>query len=273
MKIEDLIIYGKKYIHSDLVNMLLAELLGYNSIELLMHLNDMVSSDIEKEFKRQVELVKNKKPIQYVMGNVDFYGNIIDINENVLIPRFETEGLVEKTINYIKKYFNEKIDIVDIGTGSGCIAISIKKEVDCNMYAVDISSDALKVAKHNIEKFDLDINLIEGDLLKPLNKKYNVIISNPPYISYDEEIMDIVKENEPHSALYAKDNGLYNYKEIIKNSKNYLKDKYILAFEIGERQGEFLKNYSKLYFKDDIITIEKDLSGKDRYLFIICKDL
>ena len=85
--------------------------------------------------------------------------------------------------------------------------------------------------------------------------------------------MSIVKDNEPNTALYALDNGLYNYKEIIKNSKNYLNDKYILAFEIGCSQGEFLKKYSKLYFEDDIISIEKDLSGKDRFLFIICKDL
>ena len=273
MTVEELIIYGKKHIHSDLVNMLLAELLGYNSIELLTHLNDIVDNNIVEKFKEQVMLVKNKKPIQYVIGNVNFYGNIIDINDKVLIPRFETEGLVEKVVNYIKKYFNKKVDIVDIGTGSGCIAISLKKELDCNMDAVDISLDALDIAKHNIEKYNLDINLIRGNLLEPLNKKYDCIISNPPYIAYDEEIMDIVKDNEPNIALYAKDDGLYNYKEIIKNSKNYLKDKYILAFEIGKTQGEVLKKFASIYFKDDIITIEKDLSGNDRYLFIICKDM
>ena len=125
MTVEELIIYGKKYIHSDFVNMLLSNLLDLNSLELLSHLNDLVDENIVDEFKKQVSLVKEKKPIQYVMGNVNFYGNIIEVNEDALIPRFETEELVEKTINYLKD-FNEPIDIVDIGTGSGCIAITLK---------------------------------------------------------------------------------------------------------------------------------------------------
>ena len=101
------------------------------------------------------------------------------------------------------------------------------------------------------------------------DKKYDVIISNPPYIKYDEEIMDIVKNNEPELALYAKNNGLYYYEEIIKNAHKYLKEKSILAFEIGYMQGDYLKEYSKKYFKNSIIKIEKDLSEKDRFLFII----
>lgn len=267
MTVEELIIYGKKYIHSDFVNMLLSNLLNLNSLELLNHLSDSVSDDIITEFKRQVSLVKEKKPIQYVMGNVDFYGNVLDVNENTLIPRFETEKLVEKTIGYLKD-FNEPIDIVDIGTGSGCIAITLKKELDCHVDAVDISDEALEVAKHNIDKYNLDINLIKGNLLDPLTKKYDCIISNPPYISETEEIQDIVKDNEPNIALYASDNGLYYYKEIIKNSKKYLKEKYLIAFEIGETQGNFLKDYTKLYFNDATITVEKDMQGRDRFLFI-----
>lgn len=268
MIVEELIVYGKKYIHSDFVNMLLSNLLGLNSLELLEHLSDQVTEEVINEFKKQVNLVKEKKPIQYVMGNVDFYGNIIDVDENTLIPRFETEELVEKTINYLKDK-KGPLDIVDIGTGTGCIAITLKKELNSNIDAVDISKEALEVAKHNINKYDLNINLIEGNLLEPLTKKYDCIISNPPYIAYDEEIMDIVKNNEPHVALYAKDNGLFYYKEIIKNSKNYLKDEFLLAFEIGETQGNLLKDYAKLYFKDAIIKIEKDMQGKDRFLFIM----
>lgn len=267
MTVEELIIYGKKYIHSDFVNMLLSNLLDLNSLELLEHLDDKVNNDIIDEFKKQVELVKEKKPIQYVIGNVDFYGNIIEVNEETLIPRFETEELVEKTIRYAAN-FNKPVDIVDLGTGSGCIAIALKKELESNVDAVDISDKALEVAKHNIERHNLEITLIKGNMLEPLTKKYDIIISNPPYIAYDEEIQNIVKDNEPHIALYAEDNGLFYYKEIIKNSKNYLKDKYLLAFEIGETQGVFLKNYAKLYFKDADINIEKDMQGRDRFLFI-----
>lgn len=270
MSVEELIIYAKHYIHSDLAKLLLANLLDLNSLELLNHLHDQVDNDIVLEYKKQVNLVKEKKPVQYVMGNVDFYGNIIDVNGYVLIPRFETEELVEKTIEYAKD-LKEPIDIVDLGTGSGCIAIALKKNLNCNVDAVDISKKALEQAKHNIKKHNLDINLIEGDMLKPLNKKYDIIISNPPYISYDEEIMDIVKDNEPHIALYAKDNGLFYYKEIIKNAKKYLKDKYVIAFEIGYTQGELLKKYAKLYFPNDIIKVEKDMQEKDRFLFILNK--
>ena len=216
-----------------------------------------------------IERLKNGEPVQYIVGNVDFYGYNFDVNKNVLIPRFETEQLVEETIKLIKKNFNKKIDIVDIGTGSGCIAITLKKQIDCNMDAVDISSDALEVAKNNAIKNNVLVNFIEGDMLKSLNKKYDVIISNPPYISYVEEIMDIVKNNEPSIALYAKNNGLYYYEEIIKNSKKILKEKNILAFEIGYLQGDYLKDYAFKYFKDANIVVKKDLSGRDRFLFII----
>ncbi len=271
MTVEELIIYGKKYIHSDLVNILLSNLLDLNSLELLNYLNKKIDKEIIEMFKKQVKAVKNKTPIQYVIGNVNFYGNIIDINEDVLIPRFETELLVEKTISYIKKIFDKKIDIVDIGTGSGCIAITLKKELNCNVDAVDISKKALVVAKKNIEKYELNINLYQGNLLEPLNKKYDVIISNPPYIAYDEEIMEIVKNNEPNIALYAEDNGLYFYKEIIKNSKKYLKEKSIIAFEIGQKQGKSIKEFAEKYFPNSIITIEQDLQGLDRFIFIINK--
>ena len=269
MTVEELIIYGKKYIHSDFVNMLLSNLLDLNSLELLNHLNDNVNINIINEYKKQVEMVRNNKPIQYVIGNVDFYGNIIEVNENVLIPRFETEELVEKTIKYLKEFDNP--DIVDIGTGSGCIAITLKKELNCNVDAVDISDKALEIAKKNIDKYNLDINLYHGNLLEPLNKKYDCIISNPPYLTHSDDVMDIVKNNEPNVALYAEDNGLYYYKEIMKNSKNYLKDKFLIAFEIGMEQGEVLKQVASIYYPNSKITVEQDLQGRDRFLFILCK--
>ena len=208
------------------------------------------------------------EPVQYIVGNVDFYGYNFDINKDCLIPRFETEQLVEKTINYINKLFDKKIDIVDLGTGSGCIAITLKKELDSSVTAVDISNKALKVARNNANKNNVLIDFLEGDMLKPLNKKYDLIISNPPYISKDEEIMDIVKNNEPHIALYADNNGLYYYEQILKNASKYLKDKYLIAFEIGSLQGERIKEMAKLYLYRPYIKIEKDLQGLDRFVFI-----
>ena len=211
--------------------------------------------------------LKQGIPVQYIVGSVDFYNYNFNINENVLIPRFETELLVEKTIDYIKKYFNNTVEIVDLGTGSGCIAITLSKELDVSVDAVDISEKALNVAKENNIKNNSKVNFYLGDMLKPLNKKYDVIISNPPYIAYDEEIMDIVKNNEPHTALYADNEGLYFYEEIIENCKNYIKNKALIAFEIGYKQGNKIKDIANKYLDCEVL-IEKDYSGKDRFVFI-----
>lgn len=216
-----------------------------------------------------LERLEQGEPIQYIVGNVDFYHSNFKITKDVLIPRFETEELVDKTINYIKMYLKEPLNIVDLGTGSGCIAISIKKEIDCNMDAVDISKQALKIARMNAKENNVDINFYCGSFLEPLNKKYDVIISNPPYISYDEEIMDVVKNNEPALALYADNNGLACYEEILKNISKYLNDKSIIAFEIGYKQGDSIKNIAQNYLPNARISIEKDLQGKDRFIFIL----
>ena len=213
------------------------------------------------------ELEKGK-PIQYIIGNVDFYGNIIKVNENVLIPRFETELLVDLTIKKIKKKYNNKIDILDLGTGSGCIAISLKKETDSNVDALDISTNALEVAKENAINNSVDINFIKEDMSLYKNKKYDVIISNPPYIKYEEEIMDIVKNNEPHLALYAEDDGLYFYKKIIDNIPHITKDKYLVCFEIGYTQSTVIVEYAKEKLTNINISVHKDYSDKDRFIFI-----
>ena len=225
-----------------------------------------LNDDYYQECLKQLE---NGKPIQYIIGNVDFYGNIINVNESVLIPRFETELLVDITIKKIKKIFKDKqIDILDLGTGSGCIAITLKKEINSNIDALDISFDALEVAKQNAKNNQVDINFINQDMSIYKEKKYDVIISNPPYIKYDEEIMDIVKNNEPHLALYAEDEGLYYYKQIINNIPYITKDKYLICFEIGYTQANDIVEYAKEHLKNIDISIEKDYSNKDRFIFI-----
>lgn len=222
--------------------------------------------------KENIDRLNNGEPIQYIVGNVSFYGNIIDVDKRVLIPRFETEELVENTVKYIKKY-NYK-SIVDIGTGSGCIAITLKKFFpEILVDAVDISKDALEVAKKNANKNNANINFYEGNLLEPLSKKYDVIISNPPYIAYDEEIMDIVKNNEPHIALYASNNGLYYYEEILKNVYKYINNNGLIAFEIGYNQGEEIKKLASKYLNKYDFEIKKDMTGKDRMVFIRVTDI
>ena len=222
----------------------------------------------DKDIDTAIKELENGIPVQYIVGNVDFYGNTINVNKNVLIPRFETELLVDKTIKYIKNNFKNRVDILDIATGSGCIAITLKKEIDSIVDASDISESALKVAQENALNNKVDINFINSDMLTNITKKYDIIISNPPYLTKEDDIMDIVKNNEPEIALYAKDNGLYYYDVILKNIKNNLKDKYLIAFEIGYTQGEAIKNIALKYLDNINVKIEKDYSNKDRFVFI-----
>ncbi|MBR3199150.1 MAG: peptide chain release factor N(5)-glutamine methyltransferase [Bacilli bacterium] len=223
---------------------------------------------LEKDkLKEGLKKLEKGLPVQYIVGNVNFYGNTLKVNENVLIPRFETETLVEKTINYAKKYLKEPLKIIDLGTGSGAIAITLKKELNSTVDAIDISEKALEVAKENAKINKVDINFYKSDMLENVKGKYDIIISNPPYIAKDEEVEDVVKNNEPHIALYADNNGLEYYEKILKKAKNHLNKPGIIAFEIGMNQGRKIKNIASKYF--DKIIIEKDLTQKDRYIFII----
>lgn len=231
-------------------------------------MEEYIKKYVTENIEEAIERYKNGEPVQYIIGDVNFYGNTIKVNKNVLIPRFETEELVEKIIKKIKNKFNKKIDVLDLCTGSGCIAITIKKEINSNVTATDISSDALEVAKENVNLNNVDVKLINSDLFNNIDGKFDCIISNPPYISYDEEIDEIVKNNEPNIALYAPNNGLYFYEEILKNIKKYLNDEFIIAFEIGYKQGEFLVELANRYLNNVTISVEKDLQGRDRFLFI-----
>lgn len=218
-----------------------------------------------------IKLLNKNIPVQYIVGEVDFYGNIFKINNNVLIPRFETEQLVELTIEYINDKFNRNVNILDIGTGSGCIAITLKKNIDCNVDAVDISLEAIKVAKDNAKLNNVDINIFKSDILNNVDNKYDVIISNPPYISYDEEIMDIVKNNEPKTALYASNDGLYFYEEILKKCKRNLNKDFIIAFEIGSTQGKKIKDMALNYLDNIDVYVKKDLNNLDRFVIIVSR--
>lgn len=233
-------------------------------MEQIAYLKKYYKGDLEEAIKR----LENGEPVQYIVGDVDFCGNTIKVNKNVLIPRFETEELVMKTYNYIKDFFKkENISLVDLGTGSGCIAITMKKLLpNSKVSAVDISKEALDVAIDNAS--NLDINFYLGNMLEPLNEKFDCIISNPPYIAYDEEIMDIVKNNEPHKALYASNNGLAYYEDILKKATNYLNKKFLIAFEIGESQSEAIKVLANKYLIDVKIIQEKDMQKRDRFIFI-----
>lgn len=218
----------------------------------------------KEDYETYIEKVKNGYPVQYLIGNVPFLNTNILVNENVLIPRFETEYLVEKILNKVKHYQNEFLKLIDIGTGSGCIAISMAKNTNFKCIGIDNSEVALEVAiKNNLEN-KTNVTFMKKDILKEDLDIYDIYISNPPYIDYNE-IVDPSTKYEPQNALYARDNGLIFYKTILEKIKNQPK---LIAFEIGETQGEDIKKIAKDKFPKAIITIEKDLCQKDRYIFI-----
>ena len=269
MTVEDLLFFAKGHIHSDHAKILVAELVNCNPLELLNHLDDYVSEEKVKLLKKEIEALEKNEPLQYVLGKVNFYGNEFYVDKRVLIPRFETEELVENTINYIKKFFTKPVDIIDLGCGSGVIGLTLEQKVSTNSVdLVDISKEALEVTHKNCEKLNSKANLIESDMLSSVEKKYDVIISNPPYIKTNEEIEDIVKNNEPHLALYAGEDGLDCYRKILKDASKNMKDKALIAFEIGCTQANDIKELVTSYLKDVKVEIKKDLSGRDRMCFV-----
>lgn len=269
MTVEELLVYAKQYIHSDHAKILLAELINKNVLELYNYLDYQVSAENIEKYKKEVEALKEGKPLQYVLGYVNFYGNIFKINNNVLIPRFETEELVENIIDYSKKFFTEPVDIIDLGCGSGVIGLSLAKKISTKTVdLVDISEEALKITEINRDNLNINARLIQSDMWKNIKDKYDVIVSNPPYIKTNEKIEDIVKNNEPHLALYAGEDGLDCYRKILKDIEPHMKDKCLVGFEIGMTQAEKIKEIALSTLDNIKVEIKKDLSGKDRMLFI-----
>ena len=270
MTVEELIVYGKGKTSSDHAKMLLSSYLDVNPLELLTILDKEVDSDIEKLYKSSLEALKENKPIQYVIGNVNFYGLKFIVNKNVLIPRFETEELVEQVVEYTKDLNKDKIKILDLGCGSGAIGLTLKSILkDSEVTLTDISKDALEVAKLNANNLNLDVTFIESNWFSNVKlEQYDIIVSNPPYIRTDEEIEEIVKNNEPSLALYGGVDGLDCYRKILANIKPYLNNKFLIAFEIGESQKEEIYDIVNKYLKDIEITCKKDLYGRNRMIFV-----
>lgn len=224
-------------------------------------LKKMYPSNLEEIVKK----IEENYPVQYLIGYVDFCDTTIEVNENVLIPRFETEYLVEKVIKKLQPEKDNTLEILDIGTGSGCIIISLAKKLNQSFTAFDISSSALDVAKTNAIKNDVNINFKEKNILKEkIDKNYDVIISNPPYVDFNEKV-DISTKFEPQNAIFAEKQGLEFYERII-NIIDY-KPK-LIAFEIGCTQGEEISKIAAKKFPNAKIWVEKDLCQRDRYLFI-----
>ena len=227
-------------------------------------LKDKYEGSLPKDI---IDKLERKYPIQYLIGNVEFYNTILEVNESVLIPRFETELLVQKTINLIKENKINPSKIIDLGTGSGAIAISLAKEFNISVDALDISEDALNVAKKNATSNEVKLNLIRNDILNDsIELDHTLIISNPPYVDYEEEV-DPQTKYEPQNAIFAENKGLKFYEKIISIAKNNKTKTFWLVFEIGANQKEEIKRIITNIFPNARIICEKDFTNRDRYIF------
>ncbi|MDO6600618.1 peptide chain release factor N(5)-glutamine methyltransferase [Tenacibaculum sp. 1_MG-2023] len=257
--------------------LLIEEYLDFQRIDSVLKADFIIPSEVLNDFNAAIERLKNEEPIQYILGNTEFYGLPFLVNKNTLIPRPETEELVEWIITEIKEKREKKqeedstITLLDIGTGTGCIPISLKKNLpNATISAIDVSKEALKTAKENAKLNSVDINFMEIDILKTddLPNNYDIIVSNPPYVRELEkvEIKNNVLENEPHLALFVDDNNpLIFYDKIADLAKLHLSKNGLLFFEINQYLGkETVDMLAQKGFKS--IELKKDFSGYDRMI-------
>jgi len=261
-------------ISDEAVQILMLELCSMSHNDLYLNYDQEMPENLYKEFKDGVSRLLQNEPLQYILGYQWFYGYKIKVNEDVLIPRYETEELVANVLADGDYFFPDKdvIDIADVGTGSGAIALALKKEESkFNMYATDISETALKVAGENARDNDVEITFLQGDMLQPLidrNIRLDILVSNPPYIPRQQEIQKSVDQYEPHVALFGGDDGLYFYRKIFADAHKVIKEKSFLAFEIGYDEKEAIVKEVEKYFPNDRYEVLKDINKKDRMLFI-----
>ena len=242
--------------------------------QLYLMMDEEVEPNLLVQFEEAMALYLKGYPVQYIKGVETFFGRDFKVNEDVLIPRYETEELVENILYAIDDYFDDytSIDLCDVGTGSGAIAISLKCEEErLNVVATDISEEALVVARENAQNLEADVTFYQGDMLQPLidrGIKVDIFVSNPPYIPAEQDIEAVVKDNEPHVALFGGKDGLYFYRKIFERATEVLKDRAILAFEMGFDQKEDMAKEVEHYFPNTPFEILQDMNGKDRMLFI-----
>ena len=269
-KLKDIIQESKKYITEELsfeeIKWLLKDIFSLEEYELIAKSNDIFDDE------KFMTLLKkaNDVPVSYLLGYQDFYGYRYQVNKNVLIPRNETEELINYCLEYIKKNNYKKIKILEIGTGSGCICITLNKElnklnIDNEITSCDISNEALKVAKQNALILNSNINFIESDVFSNLiNYDYDLIISNPPYIEKNEFVSKRVLNNEPHIALFSDETGLEIYKKIFSQINKFINLK-ALFFEISPCIEQGLELLENKYCSNFNSQYKKDINGFIRF--------
>lgn len=257
------------------VKLLLMHVTEKESYEILADMNMSVSNDKVEKFERYVKMyVENNIPVQHIMGYETFFGHKFIVNDDVLIPRFETEELVANVLaTYDEVFDGAKVKVVDVGTGSGAIGVTLAvEEPNMEVTVTELSEAALEVAKQNAAQLDADVTFYQGDMLQPLidrGLKFDILVSNPPYIPLAEEVDPFVKDNEPHLALFGGEDGLKFYRQILKDAHKVVNKKNIIAFEHAYNHKEAMAELVRKYFPQSKFETLKDLNGKDRMTIII----
>lgn len=236
--------------------------------QFVLHLRQEVSEEDEKLLSNIFHQLKVHKPAQYILGFEDFHGLRFQVDERVLIPRPETEELVELILAENPK---TELKVLDIGTGSGAIAVSLKESCPLwQLTASDLSVDAIELARENAKLNQVDISFIQSDVFEVISDSFDIIVSNPPYISENDknEVGLNVLDSEPKMALFADEDGLAIYRQIIERAAKHLSPQGKLYFEIGYKQGSDLKKLLSLHFPDKCVRVLKDQFGQDRMVVI-----
>ena len=256
-----------------LARFLLMYILDENSQQFTNNISEQLSKEKEELYFSLIDKhIEKNVPLSHLAGFEYFYDRKFKVTKDVLSPRMETEELIYKVIEYIKSINKNNIKILDLCTGSGIIGITLRKELESKsleVVASDISEEALKVAKENAIMNEAEVKFIQSDIFENINEKFDIIVSNPPYIAYNDKITmeDNVLNYDPHLALFAEEDGMYFYREIVENAKEYLEEDGLVFFEIGYDQREkILKLANDNGFKAEVY---KDINGRDRMAILV----
>ena len=252
--------------------LLLAKVLNMKRIDLYLQFERILSAKERDRYREYVKRRVKREPVQYILGETEFYGFPFKVTPDVIVPRPETELIVEAVLGSIKSLKNLSLKILDIGTGSGCIAVSLAKLLpDCNIWAIEMSTAALDVARTNADLNEVTIHFIEGDIFKDVSSiptRFDIIVSNPPYVALSDlyELEPEVRDFEPKEALFAGEDGLEFYKKFMDVIPDLLNKDGRIFLEIGYDQSDKLEElYSKAKFK---VEFKKDYNQINRILIL-----
>ena len=237
--------------------------------------SEQLSQENEEKYFSLIEKhIKEDVPLSHLVGFEYFYDRKYKVTKDVLSPRMETEELIYKVIEYVKASNKNKFKILDLCTGSGIIAITLKKELDqvsVDVIASDISEEAIEVAKENAQSHNATIKFIKSDIFNDIDDKFDIIVSNPPYIDRKDEVtmQDNVLKYDPHLALFAEEEGMYFYRKIIEQANDYLNENGVIFFEIGYDQKDKIIKLADM--NGYSVEVYKDINGRDRMAFLVRK--